>query len=122
RPGAAAPKGVITPGAVKLLNFAGKSGYFSYPETGSKCVAAAHRRLEPGEKFVSDVSPAGEECLSISTRGMSVRSHWMSSRASWQVESSLTKDTSTLIARQSEWSRHCGPWVWVWPWSTSAAR
>ncbi len=74
-PGAASPKGVITPGAVKFLSFAGKSGYFSYPETGSKCVAAAHRRLEPGEKFIADVSPGGEEFLFIWKGAVSVTSH-----------------------------------------------
>ena len=34
RPGAAPPNGVITPGAVKLLDFADKNGFFTYPGDG----------------------------------------------------------------------------------------
>lgn len=65
RPGAAPPQGVITPGAVKLLHFADKSGFFTYPEMGSKCVAAAHRKLQPGQRFTAESVNGGEEFLFI---------------------------------------------------------
>src|SRR2546422_5978021 len=39
RPGAAPPKGVITPGAVKLLDFSNQNGFFVHPEMGSIRVA-----------------------------------------------------------------------------------
>jgi len=65
RPGAAAPKGVITPGAVQLLHFADKNGFFTYPQMGSKCVAAAHRKLQPGERFTAESASGGEEFLFV---------------------------------------------------------
>ncbi len=65
QPGAAPPNGVITPGAVKLLDFADKNGFFTYPGMGSKCVAAAHRKLKPGERFTADSVSGGEEFLFV---------------------------------------------------------
>jgi quercetin dioxygenase-like cupin family protein len=65
RPGAAAPVGVITPGAVQLLHFADKSGFFTYPQMGSKCVAAANRKLRSGERFTAESAGAGEEFLFV---------------------------------------------------------
>jgi len=65
QPGAAPPKGVITPGAVQLLQFADKNGFFTNPQMGSKCVAAAHRKLQPGERFVAESAGDGEEFLFV---------------------------------------------------------
>src|SRR5947209_10504713 len=48
RPGSAPPKGVITPGAVKLVDFSHTNGFFVHPDMGSKRVAVAHRKLERG--------------------------------------------------------------------------
>src|SRR5262245_57741979 len=64
-PGAAPPKGVITPGAVKLLDFSHHNGFFLGPETGSQRVAVAHRRLNPGEKFSTKVAEDGEQLLFV---------------------------------------------------------
>jgi mannose-6-phosphate isomerase-like protein (cupin superfamily) len=72
RPGAAAPKGVITPGAVQLRHFADKSGFFTYPQMGSKCVAAAHRKLQPGERFTAESAAGGEEFLFVWKGGVTV--------------------------------------------------
>ena len=51
RPGAAAPEGAITAGAVKFTNFAEKNGFFIHPGMGAQRVAVAHWKLGPGEKF-----------------------------------------------------------------------
>jgi quercetin dioxygenase-like cupin family protein len=64
-PGATPPKGVITPGAVKLLDFSSHNGFFLGPETGSQRVAVAHRKLNPGEKFSTSVADDGEQLLFV---------------------------------------------------------
>ncbi len=75
RPGAPPPKGVITPGAIQLLTFADKNGFFTYPEMGSKCVAAAHRKLEPGERLSAESASGGEEFLFVWKGSIEVASH-----------------------------------------------
>ncbi len=65
KPGAAAPKGVITPGAVKFVDFANKNGFFTGPAMGSKRVAAARRVLKQGEHFVAEVGEGGEGLLFV---------------------------------------------------------
>jgi mannose-6-phosphate isomerase-like protein (cupin superfamily) len=65
KPGAAPPKGVITPGAVKYVDFANKNGFFTNPAMGSKRVAAAHRVLKQGESFMADVGADGEGLLFV---------------------------------------------------------
>jgi mannose-6-phosphate isomerase-like protein (cupin superfamily) len=65
KPGAASPKGVITPGAVKYVDFANKNGFFTDAAMGSKRVAAAHRALKRGEDFVADVGSEGEGLLFV---------------------------------------------------------
>ncbi len=65
KPGAAPPKGVITPGAVKFVDFASKNGFFTGPAMGSKRAAAAHRVLKQGETFVDDVGAGGEGLLFV---------------------------------------------------------
>ncbi len=65
KPGAAPPKGIITPGAVKFVDFANKNGFFTDPAMGSKRVAAAHRMLKQGETFGADVGAGGEGLLFV---------------------------------------------------------
>jgi hypothetical protein len=65
-------KGVITPGAVQLLEFGSKNGFFTYPQMGSKCVAAAHRTLRPGERFTADSAAGGEAFLFVWKGGITV--------------------------------------------------
>jgi quercetin dioxygenase-like cupin family protein len=65
RPGAAPPKGVITPGAVKFVSFAGQNGFFTHPRMGSQRAAAAHRRLKRADVFTTDVGPGGEQLLFV---------------------------------------------------------
>jgi mannose-6-phosphate isomerase-like protein (cupin superfamily) len=65
KPGAPPPQGVITPGAVKFVDFAGKNGFFTDPAMGSQRVAAAHRILKRGEKFTAEVSAEGEGLLFV---------------------------------------------------------
>src|SRR5207245_2371655 len=63
RPGAPPPKGIITPGAVKILNFANQNGFFTYPAMGSGRVAAAHWRLKPRETFSIEMREGEEQIL-----------------------------------------------------------
>lgn len=61
KPGAAPPKGIITPGAVQYLDFSNRNGYFTNPAMGSKHAAGAHRKLKRGERFTSEIGEAGGE-------------------------------------------------------------
>lgn len=74
RPGALPPKGSITPGAVRILDFANSNGFFVHPGMGSKRVAVAHRKLKPGEKFSTDIGGHGEELLFVWQGAISVNS------------------------------------------------
>jgi quercetin dioxygenase-like cupin family protein len=65
KPGAAPPKGIITPGAVKFVDFAAKDGYFTDPKMGSLRASAAHWRLKRGAKFDTEVASAGEQLLFV---------------------------------------------------------
>jgi len=60
KPGAAQPKGDITPGAVKYLDFAHKNGPFTEMKMGSQRAAGIHRRLKSGEHFSAKVEADGE--------------------------------------------------------------
>ena len=51
KPGAAPPKGVITPGAVKTIDFASMNGFFTNASMGSKQAAGAHRNLKRSEQL-----------------------------------------------------------------------
>ncbi len=61
----AAPKGVITPGAVKFLTFGDKNGLFTSPEMGSQRASAAHRKLKPSDTFRTKVDADGEQLLFV---------------------------------------------------------
>jgi mannose-6-phosphate isomerase-like protein (cupin superfamily) len=65
RPGAAPPNGVITPGAVRFVDFGDKNGFFTHPKMGSERVAAAHRTLKRGERFTAEVGSKGEQLLFV---------------------------------------------------------
>lgn len=60
RAGSAPPKGAITPGAVKYINFREKNGRFLGREQGVAAVEAYHLRLEPGQKFDTRVAAGAE--------------------------------------------------------------
>src|SRR6185436_16647208 len=65
RPGAAAPKGVITPGAVKYVNFREKNGAFTGPEIGSNRASGSHRKLRRDQTFRTKVEGDGEQVLFV---------------------------------------------------------
>ncbi len=60
-----APKGDITPGAVKYVDFGHASGLFTSPKIGSQRAAGAHHRLKPGESFRTRVENEGEQLLFV---------------------------------------------------------
>ena len=72
--GAAPPQGVITPGAVKYVNFGNQSGFFTSPKMGSMRAAAAHRKLKRGESFRAKVDAEGEQLLFVWHGGIQVKS------------------------------------------------
>lgn len=65
KPGAAPPQGVITPGAVKYVNFGDRNGFFTHAGIGSTRGAAAHRTLGPSDSFTANVSAGGEQLLFV---------------------------------------------------------
>src|SRR6185436_7271052 len=65
RPGAAPPKGVITPGAVKFLSFADKNGLFTSSAIGSQRAAGAHRTLEASRTFRTRVDADAEQIFFV---------------------------------------------------------
>ena len=65
KPGAAAPKGDITPGAVKYVNFSAKNGPFTDRKLGSERASGVHRKLKRGEKFRTSVAEGGEQVLFV---------------------------------------------------------
>ena len=65
KPGAAPPKGIITPGAVKYVNFGAKNGPFTDRKLGSARAAGVHRKLKRGEKFRTSVAEGGEQVLFV---------------------------------------------------------
>ncbi|MBY0505835.1 MAG: cupin domain-containing protein [Bryobacteraceae bacterium] len=60
KPGAAAPQGVITPGAVKYVNFSRKNGAFTNAALGSFRATGTHRQLKSGQHFRATVAAGGE--------------------------------------------------------------
>lgn len=65
KPGAAAPKGVITPGAVKFVNFRAKNGEFTNAALGSQRATGSHLRLKPNQSFRTKAAAAGEQVLFV---------------------------------------------------------
>lgn len=75
KPGASPPKGLFTPGAVQLLEFQNKNGFFLHRELGSQRVAVAHRTLAPNEEFVAEFPQIGEGILFVWKGEVSVKTH-----------------------------------------------
>ncbi len=74
KPGAAQPKGVITPGAVKYIQFADKNGFFVNSAMGAKQVAVARRVLKKGESLKTVIGPDGEQVLFVWKGSVSAKS------------------------------------------------
>jgi len=72
--GAAKPVGVITPGAVKFVDFAARNGVFLGPKQGSTKVAAAHWKLRQGEKLTIANPADGEQFLFVWKGRLTLRS------------------------------------------------
>lgn len=60
-----APKGIITPGAVKYVDFRGKNGEFTNAKLGSDRATGMHRKLKKGESYKAKVSAGGEEVFFV---------------------------------------------------------
>jgi quercetin dioxygenase-like cupin family protein len=63
--GSAPPKGVITPGAVKYVNFARKNGAFTSAAMGSQRAAGSHRTLKAGRSLKAKSMAGGELFLFV---------------------------------------------------------
>jgi quercetin dioxygenase-like cupin family protein len=64
RPGAAQPKGAITPGAVKYIDFR-KNGAFTNADLGSNRATGSHFLLKRNQKFHTEVKAGGEQVLFV---------------------------------------------------------
>lgn len=60
-----APKGIITPGAVKYVNFRSKNGEFTNAAMGSDRATGMHRKLKKGESYKAKVPAGGEEVFFV---------------------------------------------------------
>jgi quercetin dioxygenase-like cupin family protein len=65
RPGAAPPKGVITPGAVKFIRFADRNGVFIDSQIGAQRVLVARRTLVKGESLKTSIADGAEQALFV---------------------------------------------------------
>jgi quercetin dioxygenase-like cupin family protein len=65
KPGAAPPRGSITPGAVKKIDCLGKEGFFTNPSMGSKRASGGHWKLKRSQSFTTDVAAEGEQLLFV---------------------------------------------------------
>lgn len=65
RPGAAAPKGVITPGAVKYVPFRKSNGSFTGAAIGSKRATGSRQLLPQGGKMRASIGDGGEMLLFV---------------------------------------------------------
>ena len=65
KPGAAAPKGVITPGAVKFVNFRAGNGAFTGTKVGSLQAVGSRHLLKKGERIRAKVSAGGEHVFFV---------------------------------------------------------
>lgn len=63
--GAAPPKGIITPGAVKYLDFRNKQGVFTGPDMGSARASASHFTLQRNQALQTKVDGDGEQVLFV---------------------------------------------------------
>jgi quercetin dioxygenase-like cupin family protein len=73
KPGAAQPKGDITPGAVKYMKYADKNGPVTSPAMGSQRGAFAHRKLKSGQSFKTAVPAEGEQVLFVRSGSLRVK-------------------------------------------------
>lgn len=74
RPGAPPLKGVITPGAVKLVDFSNRNGFFTHPGLGSMRLAVAYRKLKRGQAFSTRIEDDGEQLLFVWKGEVSLKS------------------------------------------------
>lgn len=65
KPGAEPPKGVITPGAVKFVNFREKEGRFTNPDLGSHRASGSHFTLKQNQKLRTKSDSEGEQILFV---------------------------------------------------------
>jgi quercetin dioxygenase-like cupin family protein len=65
QPGAAPPKGVITPGAVKFIRFADRNGVFIDSQIGAERVIIARRTLGKGESLKTSIADGAEQALFV---------------------------------------------------------
>ena len=95
KPGAAPPKGVITPGAVKYVNFNDRTGFFVDTALGAKRVAVARRVLKKGETYKAEGLPDGQQMVFVWKGAVSAASgkeHWAAGEKDtvlWQGSASV---------------------------------
>jgi len=75
RAGAAPPKGDITPGAVKFVNFNSKQGTFTDTKLGSNRATGSHFLLKKGQSFHTEVKAGGEQLLFVWRGALRVTDH-----------------------------------------------
>ncbi|MBM3767279.1 MAG: cupin domain-containing protein [Acidobacteria bacterium] len=69
-----APKGDITPGAVKFVSYASKNGEFTNKALGSMRATGSHLNMKNGQKFKTAVKAEGEQLLFVWKGSLKVKS------------------------------------------------
>ena len=75
KPGAAPPKGIITPGAVKFMKFSDRNGPVTSPAMGSARGSFAHRKFKASESFAVRVPAGAEQLLFVVQGSLVVKDH-----------------------------------------------
>lgn len=86
------PEGRVTPGAVRYVNFGGKNGWFLSPSMGHSRISAAHRVLQPGERFTVRNAAGGEQVLFVWKGQVSIGDQAAGERDAVFVNSETTFD------------------------------
>lgn len=73
RPGAAPPKGIITPGAVRYVDFRAKNGPFTGPHIGAHKSVGSFFKLDAGKTIRTKVGKEGELVLFVWRGGVTVK-------------------------------------------------
>ncbi len=102
KPGAAAPQGVITPGAVKYVNFSNQAGSFVNSSMGAKRVAVAKRILKRGETLKIDGASHGEQLVFVWKGAVAAKSGGESYKVQERDTLLLTGEGTLIVSGDSD--------------------
>lgn len=102
KPGAAPPQGVITPGAVKYVNFSNQTGSFVNSGMGAQRVAVAKRVLKKGETLKIQGGSHGEQFVFVWKGAIAAKAGGDSYKAGEKDTLLLTGEGALAISGDSD--------------------